>query len=61
MNTIKVQNLIENLIDHNLSDIKPARKTVLLSLFNRFLVHDFPDENKNLDQVIMELTSVSHT
>lgn len=61
MNQIKVQNLLENLINLSLPEAKQERKTILLSLFNRILGHNFPDEFSNLQGAFMQMAGNSST
>lgn len=59
MNNIKTQNMIEKLIDQNCPNIKPIKKTMLMSLFNRILTHDFPEDINTLEASLMKISQTS--
>lgn len=52
-----MQTLLENLLNHSLPEAKQERKSMLLSLFNRILGHNFPDEFPNLQVTFMQMSN----
>ena len=55
MNKARIQNLLESLVETNLPNIENEKKANLLSLYNRILTHDFPEEYESEDHLEMKL------